>query len=292
MRRLRKAALWVLGVLVAVPVLAVAAVLVGLNIGPGRVAAELLVGRLTGGGVVVEGLSGRFPDRLRLHRLEVRDAGGAWLTAEDVALDWSPTALLHRQASVDSLTAARVQVPRLPSPSAAPTAPVADSKPFTLPVQVLARRIHVDRVELGAAIAGVAAVASLDGSADIASLQAGSADLRVQRLDGGGTYAATARIDPSTIGVTLDLAEPDGGLIAHLAALPALGPITVKAALDGPRSAAATTLALTAGPLQAGGKGTLDLDGMAADLDVSATAPAMAPRADVRPCWAGWPPAH
>ena len=284
MRRLRKVTLWVLGVLVALPVLAVAAVLVGLNIGPGRVAAELLVGRLTGGGVVIEGLSGRFPDRLRLHRLEVRDAGGAWLTAEDVALDWSPAALLHRQASIDSLTAARVQVPRLPSPSAAPAAPVAGGKPFTLPVQVLARRIRVDRVELGAGVAGIAAVASLDGSADVASLQAGSADLRL-RLDDGGTYAATARIDPAAIKVTLDLAEPEGGLIAHLASLPALGPITLKATLDGPRSAAATTLALTAGPLQADGKGTLDLDGMAADLDVSATAPAMAPRADVS--WQG-----
>ena len=36
------------------------------------------------------GLHGRFPDRLRLQHLEVRDANGAWLLADDVALDWSP----------------------------------------------------------------------------------------------------------------------------------------------------------------------------------------------------------
>ncbi len=281
MRRVRKVGLWVLAVLLAVPVLAVAALLIGLNIGPGRVAAELLVGRLTGGQVAVTGLHGRFPDRLRLAHLEMRDAGGAWLLADDVALDWSPAALLHKQASIDALTAARVQVPRLPVSAAAPAGPASDSKPFTLPVQVLARRVRVDRVEVGAAVAGTAAVLSLDGSADVASLQAGSADLRLQRLDGGGTYAATARIGPAGIGLKLDMQEPEGGLVAHLASLPALGPITLKAGLDGPRTGAATTLALTAGPLRAEARGTLDLDGQAADLDVTGSAPAMSPRADV-----------
>jgi len=281
MQRVRKAALWMLAVLLAVPVLAVAALLIGLNIGPGRVAAELLAGRLTGGQVAVTGLHGRFPDRLRLAHLEVRDAQGAWLLADDVALDWSPAALLHKQAAIDALTAARVRVPRLPVSAPEPAGPAADSKPFTLPVQVLARRVRVDRMEVGAAVAGTAAVLSLDGSADVASLQAGSADLRLQRLDGGGAYAATARIDPASIGLKLDMQEPEGGLVAHLASLPALGPITLKAGLDGPRTGAATTLALTAGPLRAEARGTLDLDGQAADLDVTGSAPAMSPRADV-----------
>ena len=182
MRRVRKVALWVLALLVAVPVLAVAALLIGLNIGPGRVAAELLVGRLTGGQVVLAGLHGRFPDRLRLAHLEVRDTGGAWLLADDVALDWSPLALVHRTASVDLLTAARVQVPRLPVAAPAPATPAPASKPFTLPVHVVARQIKVDRVEVGAPVAGTAAALLLEGSADVPSLQAGSASLRLQRL--------------------------------------------------------------------------------------------------------------
>ena len=285
MRRVRKIGLWVLALLLAVPVLAVIALLIGLNIGPGRVAAEQLIGRLTGGQVVIEGLHGRFPDQLRLAHLEVRDAQGAWLLADGVALDWSPLALAHRQASVDLLTAARVRVPRLPAAAPSPAAPATDSKPFTLPVQVVARRIKVDRVEVGASVAGTAAALSLEGSADVPSLQAGSADLHLQRLDGGGAYAAKARIDPASIGLTLDMQEPEGGLVAHLASLPALGPITLKAGLDGPRTGAATTLALQAGPLRAEAKGTLDLDGQAADLDVTANAPAMQPRADVS--WAG-----
>ena len=164
MRRLRKIALWVLAFLLAVPVLAVAALLIGLNIGPGRVAAEQLVGRLTGGQVVLAGLHGRFPDRLQLAHLEVRDAQGAWLLADNVALDWSPLALVHRTASVDLLTAARGQVPRLPVAAPAPTTPAAESKPFTLPVHVVARQIKVDHVEIGAPVAGTAAALSLEAA--------------------------------------------------------------------------------------------------------------------------------
>ncbi len=285
MRRAVRILLWLLVALVALPVIAVVLIFVGLNIGPGRVAAELAVERLTGGTVVLDGLSGRFPDALRLHHLEVRDQQGAWLLADDVLLDWSPTRLLRRTAQVDRLEAARVQVPRLPAASStAPTQPT-ESKPFSLPVRIIAQRIHVARAELGPAVMGTAATLSVDGRADLPSLQAGSADLALHRLDAAGDYKAAVRLDPAHITATLDAAEPDGGLIATAATLPGLGPITIKGSLDGPRTAAATNLILTAGPLQASTKGTLDLDGSAANLDVSGSAPAMTPRPDV--AWQG-----
>ena len=282
MRRLLRAALWVLGLLLLLPVVAVAAVVLALNIGPGRVAAEKLINRVTGGTVVLEGLSGRFPDALRLHHLEVRDAQGAWLLADDVALDWSPTRLLRRTAQVERLEAARVQVPRLPAASTANPAPKTESsQPFSLPVRVVAQRIHIARAEIGAGVLGAAAVLSADGAAEGASLQDANANLALHRLDAPGDYKATVRLDPARIAGTLDAAEPDGGLIAHVATLPGLGPLSIKAGLDGPRSAVATNLALTAGPLQAQARGTLDLEGSAADLDLSASAPAMTPRPDV-----------
>ncbi len=285
MRRPARIALWLLGALVLLPVVAVAVVLIGLNIGPGRLLAELAVGRVTGGAVVLEGISGRFPDALRLHHLEVRDAQGAWLLADDVLLDWSPTRLLQRTAEVGRLEAARVQVPRLPAASPAAPTPPAESKPFSLPLRIVARRIHVERAELGPGVVGPSAALSVDGSADVASLQEGSVDLALHRLDAAGDYKATVSLDPARIAATLDAAEPDGGLIATVATLPGLGPLTIKGSLNGPRNAAATNLALAAGPLQASAKGTLDLDGSAADLDVSASAPAMAPRPDV--AWQG-----
>ncbi len=282
MRRLLRAALWILGLLLLLPVVAVAAVVLALNIGPGRVAAEQLINRVTGGTVVLEGLSGRFPDALRLHHLEVRDAQGAWLLADDVALDWSPTRLLRRIAQVERLEAARVQMPRLPAASTANPPPTTEnSQPFSLPVRVAAQRIHIARAEIGAGVLGAAAVLSADGAAEGVSLQDANANLALHRLDAPGDYKATVRLDPARIAGTLDTAEPDGGLIAHVATLPGLGPLSIKAGLDGPRSAVATNLALTAGPLQAQARGTLDLEGSAADLDLSASAPAMTPRPDV-----------
>ena len=281
MRRALRVLLWLLGTLVALPVIAVAVLLIGLNIGPGRVAAELAIRRVTGGAVVLEGIYGSFPDALRLHHLEIRDAQGAWLLADDIALDWSPTRLLGRTAQIERLQAARLQVPRLPASGPAQPAPATESKPFSLPVRVIAQRVHVDRAELGPGVLGSAAALSLDGSADVASLQAGSVDLALQRLDAAGAYKATVRLDPAHIAATLDAAELDAGLIATVATLPGLGPLTIKANLEGPRNGVATSLALTAGPLQASAKGTVDLEDSAADLDVSASAPAMTPRPDV-----------
>ena len=285
MRRVGRILLWILGALLALPVVILAVVFIGLNIGPGRILAEQMIGRLTGGTVIVDRLSGRFPDALRVYHLEVRDAQGAWLIADDVRLDWSPTRLLRRTAQVELLEAERLQVPRLPASSPAEPAPAKPSEPFSLPVRVIAQRVHVARAELGPGVLGAAAALSLDGSADVASLQDGSVDLALQRLDAAGSYKAAVRLEPAHVTATLDAAEPDGGLIATAATLPGLGPITIKAGLDGPRNAAATDLALTAGPLQAGAKGTVDLDGSAADLDVSASAPAMTPRPDLT--WQG-----
>ena len=275
MRRSMKILLWLLGVLLALPVLAVAVVFIALNTDPGRRFAERGIAGVTGGQVVVQGLGGRFPDALRLGHLEVHDAQGAWLLADGVVLDWTPRRLLQRVAAVDQLTAARLQLPRLPvlEPSTQP----ASTEPFKLPVRVVVEHLRLDRAELGEPVLGAAAVLEADGSADLPSLEAGRADIKLRRLDGGGTYALVAQIDPARIDAKLDVAEPDGGLIAHLAALPNLGPLQAAATLSGPRNAVGTTVSLAAGPLRAAVRGTVDLAGSAADVDVTASAPAMAP---------------
>ncbi len=279
---MRRIALWAVGLLIGLPLLLVALVFIGLNIGPGRVAAEGLIARVTGGQVVIAGLQGRFPDALRVAHLEVHDADGAWLLADDVALDWSPTRLPGGVASIDRLEAARIQVPRLPLPGA-PAA--ASGKPFTLPVTVDVRRLAVARIEIGAGVIGVPAVLAASGGAHVPSLDAGQADLVLHRLDGPGDYALHAVIDPARIEATLDATEPPGGLIARLASLPDIGALGIKVAMTGKRDAVVTTAELGAGPLRIGAHGTIDLVHQAATMDVSATAPAMTPRADVS--WQG-----
>ena len=269
---------WVLAVLLGLPLLLVLLVFGLLNTGFGRGQVERLTGQLTGGQVAIAGLGGRFPDALRLAHAEVRDAKGAWLILDGVTLDWSPTRLLGGEAKVDLLQAERLQVLRLSVAVPAPNPPEpASSTPFNLPVRVSVAALHVARAEIGAPVAGVAAALSLDGSAHLASLQDGDADVVIDRLDSPGSYQVHGRIDPAHIAARLKLNEPAGGLIARVASLPDLGPIALVASVDGPRTAEATNLSLSAGPLRGAGKGTLDLQGQTADLDVTVNAPAMTP---------------
>jgi len=260
--------------------LAGVALMFGLQTQPGQNLAETAINRFAGPTVQVRGLSGRLTG-LRLQNLEVRDADGAWLVADGVALDWRILQLLDRVVAVDLVQADRLQVLRRPAPSVQQASSGGESKPFELPVQADVARLHIAKLELGAPVLGAAAALEAEGRAHLASLQAGDAALNLRRLDGAGSYALTARLDPAAIDGKLEITEPDGGLLAHALSLPSLGQVGIAATVSGPRSALATDVAISAGPLRAAAKGTVDLIGEGADLTVSGSAPAMTPAPDV-----------
>jgi translocation and assembly module TamB len=277
----RKALKWtggIVAVLLLFPVVLIALLLVALNTSFGQHEAESLLAGVLGDSIKVEGISGSIPAAPRLKHVEIRDDRGVWLSVDDIALEWSPLHLLSGVAQVDRLTVGRVDVARLPV-SSTPSQPGGGG--FSLPVQVDAEAVHVARIDIGAPVAGAAAVLSLDGKAHLASLQDGDADVTIQRVDGAGTYKLSGKIDSATLLAKLDASEPAHGLVSGLAALPDLGALELHASIDGPWSAAATKLAISAGPLRAGATGSINITGQAADLDVTATAPAMTPRPDV-----------
>lgn len=262
-------------ILILLPLVLVGALFAALNTSAGQDFAAGQVASLTGGAVKLDGLRGRFPDRLRLARLEVHDADGAWLTADDVALDWSPTALLHGQALVDQLRAARLDLPRLPRSAPASDAPAPAGEPFQLPVRVTVLHAAIPAAAVGAPVLGHAALLGLVAKADLPSLQAGTAELAI--ASGGGSYTLVASLDDQRIEAALNAQEPAGGLLARLASLPDLGAIRLAASTAGPRSALSTKLDLTAGPLAARATALIDTDAARATVDVTATAPAMTP---------------
>jgi translocation and assembly module TamB len=270
-----------MGSIILLPVVLTVVVLAVANTGPGQRLIEGQAASLSGGMVSLRGLSGRVPDALRVAHLEVRDAKGAWLMLDGVALDWSPLALLGKVARIGRLSADRVDVIRLPVESA-PAKPAPPSKGgFSLPVRVDLRKLAVARLDVGAAVAGHAASLRTDGSGQFTSLDDAAVKLAIARLDGPGTYRLDGKLTAAAIVATLDAAEPSGGLVSGLAALPALGALDVHAAISGPRGAEKTDVSLAAGQLRAAAHGTVDLVRSAADLDVTASAPAMAPRPDV-----------
>jgi translocation and assembly module TamB len=275
----RRVLLWVAGVVIGVPVVLVLAVLVLANVGPGRRLIAHEVAQFSGGMVSLADIGGRFPDALRIGHIAVRDRQGVWLSLEGLQLDWSPTALIGGVASVQRLSVERLSLPRLPAPSA----PAAKSQGsgFSLPVRMHVAKLDVARAAIGAPVAGRAAVLRVQGKADVASLDAGSADIAIDRLDGAGTYRLNGRISAQTIAAHLTAAEPAGGFVGGLAGVPDLGALSLDAAINGPRSAETTHVALAAGQLRLAAAGLIDLAAQSASLDVTGSAPAMAPRPDL-----------
>lgn len=280
MRRALRWLGWIVATLLGTPLLAVAALLLALNTEAGQRLAVRLVNREAGASLHLSGLSGRFPDAPRLERIELRDGAGAYAVITDAALDWSPLRLLHREAAIRRLAAAEVSVLRRPIPAAGGAAPSSGAT-TTLPVRVDVASLHIDRLALAAPVAGTPAVMAVEGTAHLADLHTGRAEVVLRRLDAPGRYHLAGHIDQDTLAAQVSAEEPAQGFIASVADLPGLGALSVQASLEGPWSGAAVRLAATAGPLRLDGQGRIDITGEAADLDLAATAPAMAPRPDV-----------
>ena len=109
-RRLLKWFAGIVLVLLAIPVLAVAIILVAANIDAGRRFIQNETASLTGGMVRIDGLTGRFPDALKVGQIQVSDAKGPYVTVSGLVLDWSPLQLLRRTVLIDQLRADRVGV--------------------------------------------------------------------------------------------------------------------------------------------------------------------------------------
>ena len=278
MSRATRILAWSAGVLIVLPVVLITLVVAVANTDWGLRVLELTTARLSGGQVVLTGMSGRFPDDLRIAHIEVREGETIWLSADDVALQWSPSALAGKLLKVQLLRAGHVELLRLP---VRPLAREETSRRLELPMRVDITRVEINRLDIDAQLAGLPASVSVQGNVRAASLQEAEAALVVNRLDAPGSYRFSGRIDPTYVKIDLDLNEPPQGLLAGLANLPDLGALSIQASADGPRNATAMRLAIVAGPLRASGRGTLDLAGQIIHLDVTADAPAMTPRQDL-----------
>jgi translocation and assembly module TamB len=281
MRRTMRWLIRIAVALVGIPVLLVAALLLALNTGAGQREAVRLVNRVALGTVHVEGLSGRFPSALRIARIDVLDGAGTYATLHDAALDWSPLALLHRDLAVARLAAAEVAVLRRPESTGSAAGSSSSGASFSLPVRIDLAALRIDRLSLAAPVAGAAATLSVTGSAHVASLQSGRASITLTRLDAPGRYHLDASLDGTALGGSLTAEEPADGVIAAIGGLPGLGPLHVTASLAGPWTGVALRVAAGAGPLRLDAGGRVDLADRTVDLDLSAAAPAMAPRQDV-----------
>lgn len=220
---------------------------------------------------VTKGLAIHFNGNLTADEVQLRDDAGTYATLDGVAIHWSPLALIRGRIEVSLITITSGEIARLPESSSS-----SGSSSRTIDVS----KLEIGRLTLDKAVARTEATLGIQASYHAArDEQRGT--LHATSIGTPGTYTAEGEISAAAIRATLSATEAQGGMIARAAGLPDAGAITLKADLDGPRDVIATKLALTAGQLQAAANGTVDLTHEAADLTVSASAPAMQPAPDL-----------
>jgi translocation and assembly module TamB len=278
MRRSVRISAWILGSLAALLMLVTVAVLVVGNTDAGRGLIERLTYRSTGGNVKLTGLGGSFPANLTLDRLELIDRGGVWLTAEHIALRWSPSALIEQRIRANSLTVARLDMERTPLPSGKPST----GKPWVPQVDI--DQFSIDVLQLGAALAGRPATLSIAGNGRMVSLEDARVDVQAHRIDrdGVGDYTLNLRFDPHRMDGRLTVHEPASGPLENILQVPGLGALSANVSIAGPHNAEQIDLELSAGDLKAQVRGSVDLRNGSLDLDYSLAAPQVSPRPDLK----------
>lgn len=272
MQRAFKIAGWMLGSVLTVLLLLLAALLLIGNTDRGRALIVRVTHDLTDGNVELTGIHGSFPADLELDRLALSDKQGVWLYAEHVSLRWSPRALLARHVLVDSLHIALLHIERSPitEPDNTP------SSEFSFPHTDLSR-LAVDTLELGPALAGTEVSLVVNGSAHWRSLRDAMASVVAQRTGGIGTYEAQLRFNADRMDATVKAQEPAHGPLENLLNVPGLGELSLLAQLSGPRTAEHVQLTLDAGELHGSTQGVVNLVAGSADLQYNLTAPSMTP---------------
>ncbi|WP_298836625.1 translocation/assembly module TamB domain-containing protein [uncultured Roseobacter sp.] len=198
-------------------------------------------GALSGAGrdVQIRGFRGALSSEASFDSMTIADDSGVWLTLEDVTLNWSRAALLRGRLQVDRLSAASLELPRLPEAGETEELPAAEATGFALPelpVSINIEAFEVERIVLGAPLLGEETVLQVQASArlDDDGLQL---DLTADRLDGAagrfGLRAGFAR-ETEIVLLDLDLSEEAGGIASHLLSLPGDPSVDLTVAGEGP----------------------------------------------------------
>ena len=107
-------------------------------------------------------IDGSIFGRSQLRNVTVADSRGVFLTSPNIKLDWSPGAWLDNKLHVDSLSAERVSLIRLPK-----LRPTAKKGPILPGFDIHIGELRIDRLDIGASVGGKARSGSVRGKADV-----------------------------------------------------------------------------------------------------------------------------
>jgi translocation and assembly module TamB len=154
-------------------------------------------------------IDGSIFGKSQLRNVSVADQRGVFLTSPNIKLDWAPGAWLANKLSIDSLTAERVSLVRVPS-----LKPSTKKGPILPGFDIHIGELRVDRLDVGPQVGGVARSGSLRGKADVHSGRA-LVELAAMMNNGGDrlVFGLDAQPDRNRFDVTAHVASPANGLV-------------------------------------------------------------------------------
>lgn len=161
--------------------------------------------------------------------IEIRDASGVWLSAQSVAVSWSPMDLISRRVELANLSVKAIDVERRPIRTARPPS---SGKPW----EVRLGKATIERLNIAEGVAGPASASAI--SARFLNAKTGEIDaqLKISPIEGAGDQidARIKRDLSSAFDLQIDAVAPANGLFAHILQLPegASAVLTASAAGD------------------------------------------------------------
>src|SRR4029078_6660732 len=107
-------------------------------------------------------IDGSIFGKSQLRNVTVAAGRGVFLTSPNIKLDWTPGAWLDNKLHVDSLTAERVNLIRLPN-----LKPPTKKGPILPGFDIHIGELRIDRLDIGAQVGGKARSGSVRGKADV-----------------------------------------------------------------------------------------------------------------------------
>ena len=189
-----------------------AASLVLLDTAPGHRFIVDRIGRIeTASGLRIQigRIDGSIFGKSQLRNVRVSDTRGIFLTSPNIVLDWSPGAWLTNRLHVESLTAQRVTLIRLPK-----LRPTGRKGPILPGFDIHIGELSIQRLELGPQVSGQSRSGSVRGRADIRSGRA-LVELAAVLNNGGDRIAARLDSEPDRdrFDIGARIISPANGLI-------------------------------------------------------------------------------
>ena len=154
-------------------------------------------------------IDGSIFGKSQLRNVQVADPKGVFLASPNIVLDWSPGAWLANKLSIDSLTAQRVSLIRLPK-----LKPSAKKGPILPGFDIHVGLLRIDRLDVGPQVGGQPRSGRVIGKADVHSGRA-LVELAAMLNNGGDRIAFHLDSEPdrNKFDLAAHVLSPDNGLV-------------------------------------------------------------------------------